>query len=477
MISKYANILPVIFNYSLCDEEERQKRNILIFLVLITAVAGSLYTTVYSLLGVYETNLPIAIYVSFCILNLLQYFLFKHYPLFRTLQLIGILLFPTATHYFNGGFDQSSVVALAAMLSPLGALMFHSARGAKLFFYLFISMIGFSAIADFYFDIPRTDIPRSVKMLFYFFNITTITSISFFLLQKFLADSEKTKGLLKAKNQELFAEKAKVELALGDLRAAQTQLIHSEKMASLGELTAGIAHEIQNPLNFVNNFSEVSLELLHDLKEAIKNGDPNSIDEVLNDFSLATEKINHHGRRASDIVKSMLQHSRTGTGQKEPVDINALCEEYLRLAYHGLRAKDSGFMSAYDLKLDESVGKVAVYPQEIGRVLLNLINNSFYAVHEKSKKGIDGYKPRVLIQTEKHEASVRIIVEDNGMGIPDSIKEKIFQPFFTTKPTGQGTGLGLSLSYDIVKAHGGELKVESTEGKGTTFLIQLSTTV
>ncbi|MEO6405042.1 MAG: ATP-binding protein, partial [Ferruginibacter sp.] len=268
--------------------------------------------------------------------------------------------------------------------------------------------------------------------------------------------------------------KQKAEDALIELQATQKQLIQSEKMASLGELTAGIAHEIQNPLNFVNNFSEVSKELLDEMKTALDNGDSVDAKELANDVIQNLEKINHHGKRADAIVKGMLQHSRSSSGQKEPTDINALCDEYLRLSYHGLRAKDKSFNATFKTDFDESLEKINIIPQDIGRVVLNLLTNAFYAVDEKKKLGIENYEPAVSISTKKINDKVEIKVTDNGNGIPQKVLDKIFQPFFTTKPTGQGTGLGLSLSYDIVtKGHGGELKVETTEGKGSTFIIQL----
>jgi ligand-binding sensor domain-containing protein/signal transduction histidine kinase len=271
--------------------------------------------------------------------------------------------------------------------------------------------------------------------------------------------------------------KAKVDYTLSELQATQKQLIQSEKMASLGELTAGIAHEIQNPLNFVNNFSEVNKEMLEELQgERLKPGAERNEalqDEIINDVISNEEKINHHGTRADAIVKSMLEHSRTSTGQKGPTDINALCDEYLRLAYHGLRAKDKNFNAEIKTDFDNSIGKVNIVPQDIGRVILNLINNAFYAVNEKRTMNNEQYEPMVTVSTKKSGDRISIGVKDNGNGIPDSIKEKIFQPFFTTKPTGQGTGLGLSLSYDIIKAHGGEIKAKSREGEGTEFVIQL----
>ncbi|HSO85776.1 MAG TPA: two-component regulator propeller domain-containing protein, partial [Draconibacterium sp.] len=270
-------------------------------------------------------------------------------------------------------------------------------------------------------------------------------------------------------------EKAYLELgkAHETLKSTQAQLIQSEKMASLGELTAGIAHEIQNPLNFVNNFSEVSNELIDEMKEELATGNQQLAIEIADDIKQNLEKINHHGKRADAIVKGMLQHSRTSTGQKELTDINKLADEYLRLAYHGLRAKDKSFYATMKTDFDSTIGKIEVIPQDIGRVILNLITNAFYADNEKKQSNNEGYEPVVSVGTKKVGNKVEIKVSDNGNGIPKELKDKIFQPFFTTKPTGQGTGLGLSLSYDIVKAHGGELKVETKEGEGSEFTIWL----
>jgi two-component system NtrC family sensor kinase len=270
-----------------------------------------------------------------------------------------------------------------------------------------------------------------------------------------------------------------LETTLTNLKSTQSQLIQSEKMASLGELTAGIAHEIQNPLNFVNNFSEVNTELLVEMKDELKKGNIDEANSIANDVIDNEQKINHHGKRADAIVKGMLQHSRSSSGVKEPTDINALCDEYIRLSYHGLKAKDSTFNAKLQTDFDESIGTINIIPQDIGRVLLNLYNNAFYAVNEKKKQSGENYEPTVSISTRLFippsggPRGAEIKVSDNGNGIPDNIKEKIFQPFFTTKPTGQGTGLGLSLSYDIMKAHGGDLKVDTKEGDGSTFTIQL----
>jgi len=259
---------------------------------------------------------------------------------------------------------------------------------------------------------------------------------------------------------------------LNELRLTQEQLVQSEKMASLGELTAGIAHEIQNPLNFVNNFAEVNKELLAEMNEEIEKGNFDEVKAIAKDVTDNEEKINHHGRRADAIVKGMLQHSRVSSGQKEPTNINWLADEYLRLAYHGLRAKEKSFNAKFETDFDRTIEKINIVRQDIGRVLLNLINNAFYAVTEKKKTANENYEPIVCLSTKKENGNILITVQDNGTGIPQKVLDKIFQPFFTTKPTGQGTGLGLSLSYDIVKAHGGEIKVETKEGEGAEFIIQ-----
>lgn len=271
----------------------------------------------------------------------------------------------------------------------------------------------------------------------------------------------------------LNAAKQQVETTLKELRSTQAQLTQKEKMASLGELTAGIAHEIQNPLNFVNNFSETNVELLLELKEEIGKGNTEEASAIASDAIENEQKINQHGKRAEAIVKSMLEHSHTSKGEKQPIDINALVDEYLRLAYHGFRAKDKNFNVTIETSLDEAISKINLVPQDFCRVLLNLFNNAFYAVNEKQKHTSNCFIPTVSVRTIRHDNSTEIIVCDNGNGIPQQAIAKIFQPFFTTKPTGEGTGLGLSLSYDIVTAHGGALKVESTDGNGTAFTITL----
>jgi len=279
--------------------------------------------------------------------------------------------------------------------------------------------------------------------------------------------------ILYRNNRQKQKARAKIEKAYADLKSTQSQLIQSEKMASLGELTAGIAHEIQNPLNFVNNFSDVNSELLEELKMELEKGNLGAVKAITGDLVNNEEKIKHHGKRADAIVKGMLQHSRTSRGQKEPTDINKLADEYLRLAYQGFRAKDKSFNATLATDFDEGIGNVNVIPQEIGRVILNLINNGFYAVSEKAKQNVAGYEPKLTVSTRKVNGKVELRVIDNGNGMAEKVRDKIFQPFFTTKPTGQGTGLGLSLAYDIVKVHGGEIKVESKEGEGSEFIVQL----
>ena len=277
----------------------------------------------------------------------------------------------------------------------------------------------------------------------------------------------------KAANILLNAQNSEIQQALADLRTTQAQLIQSEKMASLGELTAGIAHEIQNPLNFINNFSEVNTELINELVGEIDKGNSKEVKSIAEDILINEQKINHHGRRADAIVKGMLQHSRTSTGQKELTDINALVEEYFKLSYQGLRAKDKSFHADTQTDFDPSLGKIYLVAQDFGRVLLNLFNNAFYAVMDK-KKALDGnYEPVVSVYTKKLDGKIEIRIKDNGLGISRNVIDKIFQPFFSTKPTGLGTGLGLSISYDIIKAQGGDIKVQTKEGEFAEFVIHL----
>jgi two-component system NtrC family sensor kinase len=285
---------------------------------------------------------------------------------------------------------------------------------------------------------------------------------------------DELEAMVAARTAEITQQKNELQETVKELQATQAQLIQQEKLASLGELTAGIAHEIQNPLNFVNNFSEVSMELIEEMEEEMAKGDMEEANDIAADIKQNLEKIRHHGKRADGIVKGMLQHSRASSNIKEPTNLNTIADEYFRLAYHGLRAKDKSFNAELVANLDPNLPLINIVPQDVGRVLLNMFTNAFYAVHQKQKTVGGDFKPRVEVSTKVIGKEVEVIVRDNGSGIPDAIKDKIMQPFFTTKPAGEGTGLGLSLSYDIiVKAHKGHINIESKEGEGTAFVITL----
>jgi two-component system NtrC family sensor kinase len=314
---------------------------------------------------------------------------------------------------------------------------------------------------------------RNRIKIYILLSVLTIVFVIGFLLWRNNQHKKKAYNLLKEQKLETDVQKEKVEKALEELKLTQSQLIQREKMASLGELTTGIAHEIQNPLNFVNNFSEVNKELLIEMKGEMDKGNIHEAKEIANDVIDNHDKINHHGKRADAIVKNMLQHSRTSSGRKELTDINALADEYLRLAFHGFRAKDKSFNAKTATHFDPSLKKINAVPQDIGRVILNLINNAFYSVNEKQKQNSNVYEPTVTVATQNFNDQIAIKVKDNGNGISQKILDKIFQPFFTTKPTGQGTGLGLSLSYDIVQAHGGKIRTVTKEGEGSEFIVEL----
>jgi two-component system NtrC family sensor kinase len=373
-------------------------------------------------------------------------------------------------------FDITRIAIKAIRNKKKGAWIIATGGIGFLIFWLLVSTqsLGYSVI--YFFTLAFFSIPVAVSIyLGYDFALTNRT------LQQKLAEVE---SLSVEKQQILFSQNETLEKqvtqrtfelqnSLKELKETQSQLVQREKMASLGELTAGIAHEIQNPLNFINNFSEINTELIDELKSEKSKLKSEEFDELLNDIAKNEQKINHHGKRADAIVKGMLQHSHANSGQKEPTDINALADEYLRLSYHGLRAKNKDFNADFKTDFDESIGRIEVVPQDIGRVLLNLYNNALYAVNEKKRQLNGTFEPTVIVTTKKTGNKVEIVVKDNGDGIPQKVIDKIFQPFFTTKPTGQGTGLGLSLSYDIVKTHQGEIKVDSIEGEGCEFTVRL----
>ncbi|MFI5160216.1 MAG: ATP-binding protein [Sphingobacteriales bacterium] len=438
--------------------------------------------------------------IGMVFLLLTVYALFN-YPGRRILLLLSFIGACTAVYmYFNGVtgfFISSDVIPLLFMLEGVHVCVWAMKRqikdasfvlGGITLFVIFITissfldqgtmmaqflwgfgLIWFPIGMSFYLGIKTASTNRALK--------TTLDDVRMLSAQNLAHEREKQEILT---NQNVLLERQveerTIELSqsLSDLRSTQTQLIQKEKMASLGELTAGIAHEIQNPLNFVNNFSEVSIELLQELKEEEEAGNKEDVIAIADDLAQNLQKINHHGKRADAIVKGMLEHSKAGTGEKQPTDINALADEYLHLSYHGLRAKDKGFNAELVTNFDSGLPKANLVPQDISRVLLNLFNNAFYTVNQKTNTARADYKPMVEVRTSTKDGHIEIKVKDNGNGIADAIKDKIMQPFFTTKPTGEGTGLGLSLTYDIVvKGHGGSIQVNSTEGEGSEFMITL----
>jgi signal transduction histidine kinase len=386
-------------------------------------------------------------------------------PVFYLLEGVFACVWAIRNHKKDAAIILAGVL-FYLIISMLSAFIPVDTTEAQLLFY--VAQMSFPIGISFYLGIQTSITNNQLRI-----SLAEVQTLS----AKNLAQQHEKQQLLANQNeileQQVQKRTSELNQSLSDLKSAQSQLIQSEKMASLGELTAGIAHEIQNPLNFVNNFSEINNELIEELKNQKEKLKTEEQDELLNDIFQNNEKINHHGKRADAIIKGMLQHSQSGKGQKEPTDINALADEYLRLSYHGLRAKDKDFTVTMKTDVDENIANINIIPQDIGRVLLNLYNNAFYVVNEKRKSGVRDYEPTVSISTKKIGNTIEIRVADNGNGIPQKIIDKIFQPFFTTKPTGQGTGLGLSLSYDIVKAHAGEIKVETKEGEGTTFIIHL----
>ena len=441
--------------------EDFKRRTTAIEMGVFMATAGVVYSLVYLALGF--ANLPIMalLYVASFGINLLLLRFTGWFKLYEQIQLVSALLFPLAGHIQIGGFQNSSMLILAVFLAPAVALLFDTVAVARRYFYAAAATLMVAGVWD-YFYAPAEHLPLLVLGVFAVFIPLSIFTILYFLMEGF-----------RRKQEELRRE---LQQSLDHLKTTQAQLVQSEKMASLGELTAGIAHEIQNPLNFVNNFAEVSAELVQELEEEQQKPDRDlGLEaELLADLRQNLGKITQHGQRAASIVRGMLEHSRQSTGERQPTDLNALTDEYLRLSYHGLRAKDKTFNTTLTTDFDPNLGLVAVVAQDLGRVLLNLFTNAFYAVQQRQKTGEPGYQPTVSVSSKCWKNRVELCVRDNGTGMSEAVRQKIFQPFFTTKPAGEGTGLGLSLSYDIItQGHGGTLSVTSQEGKGTEFLITL----
>ena len=439
--------------------EEFKRRTTAVEMGLYMSSAGIIYALVYAGLGYGGMSLMALLYVaSFC-LNLLLLRLTGRFAIYEQVQLLSVLLFPVLAHGQIGGFQNSSMVVLAVFLSPAAALLFASTQVARRYFYSVVGVLVLVGLWD-YFYAPAVRLPRYVLSVFIVLIPLAIFTILYFLMENF-----------RRKQEQLRAE---LQQSLDHLKATQNQLVQAEKMASLGELTAGIAHEIQNPLNFVNNFSDVSAELVGELQEALAANDSAEATALAGDLAQNLGKIGHHGRRAASIVKGMLEHSQTRAGERQPTDLNRLCDEYLHLAYQSLRAKDNSFNAALSTDFLAELPLVTVVGADVGRVLLNLFTNAFYAVRQRQQLGEPDYQPQVGVRTLALHQQVQIQVTDNGIGMSPAVQGKVFQPFFTTKPTGEGTGLGLSLSYDIItQGYGGTLSVESQEGQGTTFSVEL----
>jgi signal transduction histidine kinase len=450
------------FGFENLDGEELKKRWSAVNAAIFTIGAGVIHSMIYVFLGFPYVTIAVVSYAVCSISSLIYLRRTHNFTTFKIIQLFLISVFPFVTQLFIGGFINSSAVSIAAFIAPATALLYAKRESARRYYFLFVLLTILVALWETFLANKRATLPVPVITTFFAINIIATLGIIYFLMESFLK-----------KQEELRAE---LRQSLADLRAAQKQLIHAEKMASLGELTAGVAHEIQNPLNFINNFSEVTAELIDEMEAERSQGNANEVLALMEEIKQNLQKINSHGKRADAIVKGMLQHSRKSTGQKEPADLNELVDEYLKIAFHGMRAKDKSFHATLKAEFDDTIGKINIVPQDIGRVLLNLFNNAFYAVTEKRKQSPENYQPVVSVSTKKVNDNIEISIEDNGIGIPDKLVDKIFQPFFTTKPTGQGTGLGLSLSYDIIKAHGGEIKVNTREGEGAEFTVELPIT-
>ena len=444
---------------------EYQRRVRLVAYAIVVTMVFALFYVVVSWVAGYFTGLSIMMgsWIGYLILLFLLKLGLNVFKVANIFALIGVISI-YGSIYFSGGFESPVLPWLAS--TPIVLLLIAGKKSGYFWAIAAVLVVLSFGLMD-YLGVQFPKAYYASKEDYFALSCQTgLVLIIFFISIVF----ENLR--VKAFNQ-VTQQKDALETTLTELKSTQAQLIQAEKMASLGELTAGIAHEIQNPLNFVNNFSEVNTELIDEMQQEMDKGNLIDAKAISNDIKDNEQKINHHGKRADAIVKGMLQHSRSSSGVKEPTDINKLADEYLRLAYHGLRAKDKSFNATMKTDFDASIGNINIIPQDIGRVILNLITNAFYAVNEKNKSNNEGYEPVVKISTKKLDDKIEIKVSDNGNGIPQKILDKIFQPFFTTKPTGEGTGLGLSMSYDIVKAHDGELKVETKEGVGSEFIIQL----
>ena len=449
------------FGFENLEADEYKKRTTAVELGFLSAVGGVGYTLLYIYFGFSSLTIAVIAYVVTFFVNLFILRITKNYTFFKTSQLLACTFLPVLAQLLIGGFIEGSAVALSAFLSPAGALLFSSRHVARRYFYMFLVLIIGIGFYEYYYITPVITLPRKIIITFFVIVITTTFSIIYFILESFLKKLEEVRNELKK--------------SLIDLKATQSQLIQSEKMASLGELTAGIAHEIQNPLNFVNNFSEVNTDLVDELLEELNNNNSNEVKELAAMIKENNVRIVQHGKRADGIVKGMLLHSRKTSGQKELTDMNVLCTEYLQLSYHGIRTKNKSFSATLETQFDSSLQLINIVAADIGRVLLNVFNNAFYAMDEKKKLGVEPFQPTLILQTKAIPGGVEIRVKDNGNGIPASVIDKIYQPFFTTKPTGEGTGLGLSLSYDIItKQHGGAIEVSSEPGNYTQFIITLT---
>ncbi|WP_255076074.1 sensor histidine kinase [Lacihabitans sp. CCS-44] len=465
MLSKLIDYFLPVHNPEFTNGQ-RDRR--LIIMVMLIAVLADFLGVLTSL----EIDAKVIIYTlgTNFVLNIILLFLYKN-GLSKAI-VVHLFLAHHAISIYIQAFLQGGLMTpgcFSLFLLPALAILLLGKRAAIIWVCITILLITSFFVYESFYEIVPVGYDLEKKKFFFFSSLVYINITIFFILMVY--ENSKTRGL------------SEIEKKNHDLLEAQAQLIQAEKMASLGELTAGIAHEIQNPLNFVNNFSELNQELIVEMEKELEIGNFEAAKEISRDIVANEGKIIFHGKRADAIVKGMLLHSRTSTGKKEPSDLNELVDEYVRLTYQGLRAKNKSFNTAIVTDFDEQVGQVNIVPQDIGRVILNLLNNAFYAVNERALSEVGGgFIPKVTVSTElislkkatKNEKSVLIKIADNGGGIAPQIAEKIFQPFFTTKPTGKGTGLGLSLSYDIVtKGHGGQMTVESVLGEGATFVLKL----